>query len=56
MDISFIFNVVDFYKYHEPYDEVVVSKDYPKKKIEEVEQYWISELARAQEEKITMSI
>lgn len=38
MDISFIFNVVDLYKYHELDDEVIVSKDYPKKQIEEVEQ------------------
>ena len=38
MDISPIFNIVDFYKYHESEDEVVVSDDYPKKKIEEVEQ------------------
>lgn len=37
MDISHIFNVVDLYKYHELDDEVVVSDDYPKKKIEEVE-------------------
>ena len=38
MDISPIFNVVDLYKYHESDHEVVVPNDYPKKKIEEVEQ------------------
>ena len=38
MDISPIFNVADLYKYHESDDEVDVSDDYPKKKIEEVEQ------------------
>ena len=37
IDISIIFNVVDLYKYHELDDEVVVSNDYPKKLIEEVE-------------------
>ena len=38
MDISPIFNVVDLYKYHESDEEVVVvSDDYPKKHIEEVE-------------------
>ena len=37
MDISPIFNVAYLYKYHESDDEVVVSEDYPKKKIEEVE-------------------
>ena len=31
MDIFPIFNVVDFYKYHESDDEVVVADDYPKK-------------------------
>ena len=38
MDISPIFNVANLYKYHESDDEVVVSEDYPKKQIEEVEQ------------------
>ena len=38
MDISPIFNIADLYKYHESKDEVVVSNDYPKKKIEKVEQ------------------
>ena len=38
MDISPIFNIADLYKYHELDDEVFVSKDYPKKQIEEVEQ------------------
>ena len=38
MDISPIFNVFNLYKYHESDDEVVVSDDYPKKLIEEVEQ------------------
>ena len=37
MDISTIFNISDLYKYHESEDEVFVSHDYPKKKIEEVE-------------------
>ena len=37
MDISPIFNIDDLYKYHELDDEIVVSEDYPKKKIEEVE-------------------
>ena len=37
MDISSIFNIADFYKYHESEDEVVVPDDYPKKKIKEVE-------------------
>ena len=37
MDISPISNIVDLYKYHELDDEVVVSEDYPKKQIEEVE-------------------
>ena len=37
MDISPIFNIADLYKYHESNDEVIVSKDYPKKQIEEVE-------------------
>ena len=37
MDISPIFNVADLYKYHESDDETVVSEDYPKKQIEEVE-------------------
>jgi hypothetical protein len=38
MHISPIFNVANLYKYHESYDEVVVSDNYPKKHIEEVEQ------------------
>ena len=38
MDIYLIFTIADLYKYHESKDEVVVSNDYPKKKIEEVEQ------------------
>ena len=38
MNISPIFNIFDLYKYHESEDEVVVSDDYPKKQIEEVEQ------------------
>ena len=38
MDISPIFNIADLYKYHESENEVVVPDDYPKKKIEEVEQ------------------
>ena len=38
MDISLIFNVVHLYKYHVSDDEVVVSDDYPKKHIEEIEQ------------------
>ena len=37
MDISPIFNIADLYKYHESEDEFVVSDDYPKKKIWEVE-------------------
>ena len=37
MDISPIFNVADLYKYHELEDEITISKNYPKKKIEEVE-------------------
>ena len=37
IDISSIFSVVNLYKYHESEDEVDVSDDYPKKKIEEVE-------------------
>ena len=37
MDISPIFNIVDLYKYHESEDEVIVSDDYPKKQIKEVE-------------------
>ena len=38
MDISPIFNIADLYKYHELEDEVVVPNDYPKNKIDEVEQ------------------
>ena len=38
MDISLIFNVVDLYEIIESDDEIVVPNDYPKKKIEEVEQ------------------
>ena len=38
MNISSIFNVAHLYKYHESEDEVYVLDDYPKKKIEEVEQ------------------
>ena len=38
MDISPIFNIADLYKYHESENEVVVPDDYPKKKIEEIEQ------------------
>ena len=38
MNISPIFNIANLYKYHELEDEVVVSDDQPKKKIEEVEQ------------------
>ena len=37
MDISPIFNIVDLYEYHESEDEVVVSNDYSKKLVEEVE-------------------
>ena len=37
MDISPIFNIAYLYKSHEFEDEVVVSDDYPKKQIEEVE-------------------
>ena len=37
MDVSPIFNYIDFYEYHESYDEVVVLDGYPKKHIEEVE-------------------
>ena len=37
MGISPIFNIASLYKYHESEDEVVVSDDYPKKYIEEVE-------------------
>ena len=37
MDISPIFNIVDLYKYHESEDEIAISEDYPKKKIEEFE-------------------
>ena len=37
MDISPIFNVADLYEYHESDDVIVVSEDYPKKQIEEVE-------------------
>ena len=36
MDISPIFNVADLYKYHESNDEISITDDYPKKKIEEV--------------------
>ena len=36
-NISPIFNFVDLYKYHESDDEFFVTKDYPKKQIEEVE-------------------
>ena len=38
MDISPIFNIFDLYKYHDLNDEFVVSNNYPKKQIEEVEQ------------------
>ena len=38
MDISPIFNNSNLYQYHESDDEVIVSSDYPKKQIEEVEQ------------------
>ena len=38
MDISPIFNVANFYKYHKSNDEFFISNDYPKKQIEEVEQ------------------
>ena len=31
MDIYFIFNISNLYKYHESKDEVFVSDDYPKK-------------------------
>ena len=37
MDISPIFNVVDLYKYCESDDELTVSSDYPKNKIEDIE-------------------
>ena len=37
MDIYLILNIVDLYNYHELDDEVVVSEDYPKKQIEEIE-------------------
>ena len=37
IDIFPIFNVANFYKYHETDDEFIVLEDYPKKKIEEVE-------------------
>ena len=38
MDISPIFNVANLYQYHELDDEVSISENYTKKKIEEVEQ------------------
>ena len=38
INISPIFNIADLYKHHESEDEVVVSYDYPKQQIEEVEQ------------------
>ena len=47
---------LDFYKYNESDDEVVVSEDYPKNRLKKLNRYWIRELARAQEEKITMNI
>ena len=37
MDISPISNITDLYKYHKSKDEVLVSDDYYKKQIEEVE-------------------
>ena len=37
MDISPIYNVADFYEFHESDDEVFVSNNYPKKHIKEVE-------------------
>ena len=37
IDIYPIFNIANLYKYHESEDEVFVSNDYPKKKMEEVE-------------------
>ena len=56
MDISPIFNIANFYKYHELDDEVVVLDDYPKKQIERFNRYWIRELVISQEEKIAMNI
>ena len=38
MDIYTIFNVANLYKYHESNDEFIVLDDYPKRRIEEVEQ------------------
>ena len=37
MDIFHIFNIGDLYKYHELGDDFLISKDYPKRKIEEIE-------------------
>lgn len=47
MDISPIFNIVDLYQYHESDDDIVVSEDYPKKQIEEVEQILDQRIGRS---------
>ena len=52
MDIFPIFNIADFYKYHELEDEVVVPDDYPKKKIEEVEQILDQRVGKRTREKV----
>ena len=51
MDISHIFNVADFYKFHESDDEVVMLDDYPKKQIEEVEQILDQRVGKSTREK-----
>ena len=56
MDISPIFNVANLYECHESDDEVVVPKNYPKKQLKRLNRYWIGDLARKQEERVTLSI
>ena len=56
MDISPIFNIADLYKYHESKDEIVVPEIILRRKLKRLNGYWIKELVRAQEEKITMNI
>ena len=56
MDISPIFNIDDFYKYHELDDEFIVSDDNLRSKLKRLNKYWIKELVREQEKNISMSI
>ena len=57
IDISPILIFLYLYKYHESNDKMrLYQRTILRRKLKELNKYWIRELVRAQEEKITMSI